>query len=92
MRIAVCVKQVPDPDIPQSQFKVDEGSLSVVPPTGVPPVVNGFDLNAAEAAIQIAEADTTSASEITIISAGHSFHDGRDEKAARHGRTPACPR
>ena len=73
MRIAVCVKQVPDPDIPQSQFKVDEGSLSVVPPTGVPPVVNGFDLNAAEAAIQLAGADSSSASEITIISAGHGF-------------------
>ena len=73
MRIAVCTKQVPDPDIPQSQFNVDEESLSVVPPTGVPAVVNGFDLNAAEAAIQLAESDGSSESEITIISAGHGF-------------------
>ncbi len=73
MRIAVCAKQVPDPDIPQSQFNVDKKTLRVLPPTGVPPVVNGFDLNAAEAAIQLAESDTSSASEITIISAGHGF-------------------
>ena len=73
MRIAVCAKQVPDPDIPQSQFGVDGASLRVVPPAGVPPVVNGFDLNAAEAAIQLAESDTSSASEITVISAGHGF-------------------
>ena len=73
MRIAVCAKQVPDPDIPQSQFSVDGASLRVVPPAGVPPVVNGFDVNAAEAAIQLAESDTSSASEITVISAGHGF-------------------
>ena len=73
MRIAVCVKQVPDPDIPQSQFNVDEKSLRVVPPPGVSPVANGFDLNATEAAIQLAESDTSSVSEITIISAGHGF-------------------
>ena len=73
MRIAVCAKQVPDPDIPQSQFKVDGESLNVLPPAGVPPVVNGFDLNAAEAAIQLAESDTSTASEVTVISAGHGF-------------------
>lgn len=73
MRIAVCAKQVPDPDIPQSQFNVDAESLSVVPPAGVPPVVNGFDLNAAEAAIQLAESEPSTESEITVISAGHGF-------------------
>ena len=56
MRIAVCAKQVPDPEIPPSQFKVDEAAKRVVPPQGVPPVVNGFDLNAVEAALRIRDA------------------------------------
>ena len=47
--------------------------FSVVPPAGAPPVVNGFDLNAAEAAIQLAESDPSTESEITVISAGHGF-------------------
>ncbi|MBI4218806.1 MAG: electron transfer flavoprotein subunit beta/FixA family protein, partial [Chloroflexi bacterium] len=48
LRIAVCVKQVPDPDAPASTFKIDEVAKRVVPPTGIPPVVNGFDLHATE--------------------------------------------
>ncbi len=72
MRIAVCAKQVPDPDIPPSQFKLDSTGSSVEPPRNVSPVVNGFDLNAIEAAVQIKESagDDT---EITIISVGTDF-------------------
>jgi electron transfer flavoprotein beta subunit len=72
MRIAVCAKQVPDPDIPPSQFKLDDSGMSVDPPRNVAPVINGFDLNAIEAAVRIKEsagADT----EITVISVGHDF-------------------
>lgn len=72
MRIAVCAKQVPDPDIPPSQFKLDSAGTAVEPPRNVSPVVNGFDLNAIEAAVRIKESlgDDT---EITIISVGHNF-------------------
>lgn len=56
MRIAVCAKQVADPDVPPSQFKVDEAAQRVVPPQGVAPVVNGFDLNATEAALRLRDA------------------------------------
>jgi electron transfer flavoprotein beta subunit len=72
MRIAVCAKQVPDPDIPPSQFKLDSSGMSVVPAQNVSPVINGFDLNAVEAALRIREA-TGSGAEITVISAGSGF-------------------
>lgn len=83
MRIAVCAKQVPDPDVPPSQFKVDEAAKRVVPPHGAAPVVNGFDLNATEAALRIRDAALRElvaaatagapAVEITVFSAGTGF-------------------
>ena len=36
LKIAVCAKQVPDTDIPPSQFKVDEGALRVIPASWCP--------------------------------------------------------
>jgi electron transfer flavoprotein beta subunit len=73
IRIAVCVKQVPDPDTPSSAFKVDEEAKRVVPAPGSPSVVNGFDLHATEAALRIKDAGGGSDVEITILSAGTSF-------------------
>lgn len=55
MKIIVTVKQVPDPDIPPSHFKVDEAAKKVVPPPGVAPVMNGYDANALEAALKLKE-------------------------------------
>jgi electron transfer flavoprotein beta subunit len=55
MKIIVTVKQVPDPDIPPSHFKVDEAANKVVPPPGVAPVMNGYDANALEAALKLKE-------------------------------------
>ncbi len=55
MNIVVTVKQVPDPDIPPSHFKIDESANRVVPPPGVAPVMNGYDANALEAALRIKE-------------------------------------
>jgi electron transfer flavoprotein beta subunit len=72
LRILVCVKQVPDPDAPASTFKVDEAARRVIPPAGIPPVVNGFDLHATEAALRIKDAHA-GAGEITILSVGTSF-------------------
>ena len=68
----VCVKQVPDPDAPASTFRVDETARRVVPPAGIPPVVNGFDLHATEAALRIKDARAGDA-EITVLSVGHAF-------------------
>ena len=71
LKIAVCAKQVPDTDIPPSQFKVDEGALRVVPPAGVPPIVNGFDMNAVEAALRLRDAGVEC--EIVVFSVGMEF-------------------
>ncbi len=62
---------MPDTDIPPSQFKVDEASLRVIPPTGVPPIVNGFDMNAIEAALRLR--DNGADVEITVFSVGTGF-------------------
>lgn len=71
LRIVVLAKQVPDPETPPSQFNVDESTNSVIPPNSVPPVVNGFDLNAVEAALQLRDAGADV--EITVLSVGSDF-------------------
>ena len=71
LRIVVLAKQVPDPEVPPSQFKVDESTNSVIPPNGVPPVVNGFDLNAVEAALRLRDSGLDI--EITVLSVGNEF-------------------
>ena len=67
MDIVVCIKQVPDPEIPTSQFKVDEAAKRVVPPEGVAPVISTFDLHAIEAALQLKEQH---GGKVTVISLG----------------------
>jgi electron transfer flavoprotein beta subunit len=67
MDIVVCIKQVPDPEIPTNQFKVDEATKRVVPPQGVAPVISTFDLHAIEAAIQLKEQH---GGKVTVISLG----------------------
>jgi len=43
MNMIVCVKQVVDPEAPPASFKVDPSSNTVVPPSGIPPVISPFD-------------------------------------------------
>ena len=70
LRIAVCVKQVPDPETPASAFNVDEAVNRVVPAPGIPPVVNGFDLHALEAAFRIKDAGDA---EVVVLAVGNDF-------------------
>jgi electron transfer flavoprotein beta subunit len=49
------MKQVPDPEGPQSSFEIDTEKNRVAP-RGLPPVANPYDENALEAAIRIKEA------------------------------------
>jgi len=63
----VCVKQVIDPEAPPASFKIDPSSNTVVPPSGVPPVISLFDENAVEAALRIKDAQ---GGKITAISLG----------------------
>ncbi len=68
--IIVCAKQVVDPETPASAFRIDGDTKRVVPAQGVPPVVNGFDENAVEAALQIKDAGEAN---ISVVSVGTDF-------------------
>lgn len=66
LRIAVCAKQVPDPESPPSSFSIDEGDMRVRL-EGVPPVMSTFDESALELAVRIKE---TAGAQVTLLSAG----------------------
>ena len=68
--IGVLAKQVIDPEMPMAAFQIDANAKQVVTPATIPPVVNGFDENAVEAALQIKDSQEAT---ITVISAGPSF-------------------
>jgi electron transfer flavoprotein beta subunit len=53
MNCIVCVKQIPDPEIPPAKFKLDEESKRVIPPEGIPPVMNPYDEQAVELALRL---------------------------------------
>lgn len=67
MDIVVTVKQVPDPDIPPTHFKVDQAANKVVPPAGVAPVMNGYDAHALEAALVLRD---QVGGKVTVVSIG----------------------
>lgn len=56
MDIIVTLKQVPDPEAPKESFKIDDVAMKILNPANVDPVMNGFDANAIEAALQLREA------------------------------------
>lgn len=53
MEIIVTIKQVPDPEAPKENFRIDENSKQILNPSNADPVINGYDENAIEAALQI---------------------------------------
>jgi electron transfer flavoprotein beta subunit len=55
MNIVVTVKQVIDPNLPPSYIDLDPAGKRIVSPFGVPPVMNGYDANALEAALKLKE-------------------------------------
>jgi electron transfer flavoprotein beta subunit len=85
MHTIVCVKQVPDPEIPPAKFKIDPEAKQVIPPTGVPPVISVYDERAVEAACRLKDKHK---GKITVISMGtdkasdvikHAISMGADE-------------
>ncbi|MEO6197649.1 MAG: electron transfer flavoprotein subunit beta/FixA family protein [Dehalococcoidia bacterium] len=66
--IICLVKQVPDPETPASQFKVDEAAKKVIPAPGIESTPSQFDTIGVEAALRIKDKipDTI----ITIVSVG----------------------
>jgi electron transfer flavoprotein beta subunit len=68
MRIAVCVKQVPNPETPISVFRVDEAMRRLVLPPGQPLVMSPFDEQAVEAALRIR--DSSGSGRIAALTLG----------------------
>jgi len=66
MNIIVCVKQVPDPEIPPARFKIDPEAKKVIPPPGVPPVISVFDERAVEAACRLKDKHSAKITAITM--------------------------
>ena len=70
LQIIVTAKQVIDPEIPKSAFKIDAASKRVSVPASFPPVVNGFDEHAVEAALRIKD---TQEAKVTVVAVGKTF-------------------
>jgi electron transfer flavoprotein beta subunit len=70
INIGVLAKQVIDPDMPTAAFSIDSSAHEVTVPPTIPPVVNGFDENAVEAALRIKDSQEA---HVTVISSGSSF-------------------
>ena len=68
MRIVVCVKQVIDPEMPCSAFRIDAEGKRALPPQGTPPVLSPFDENALEAALRLKDAHWA---QVTAVSMGN---------------------
>lgn len=66
MNIVVCIKKIPDPEIPPAKFKLDTESMQVLPPEGIPPVINPYDEQAVELAVRLKEKDGGKVTVLTI--------------------------
>jgi electron transfer flavoprotein beta subunit len=67
MDIIVCIKPVLDPDLPPMKFSIDAQKNCVIPPEGIPLVMNPYDALAVEAALQIKEKQK---GKITVLTLG----------------------
>ena len=68
MRILVCIKEIQNPEIASSVFRVDEARKEVIPLDGLPLVTSPFDEQAIEAALRIR--DSGHECRITILTLG----------------------
>ena len=68
MRILVCIKEIQNPEIATSVFRVDEQRKEVIPLDGLPLVTSPFDEQAVEAALRIR--DRGCECQITVMTFG----------------------
>jgi electron transfer flavoprotein beta subunit len=73
LNIIVCIKQVLDPQTPPAKFAIDNGKKEVIPPEGIPPVINPYDAQALELALRLKEKN---GGKITVLTAGVKVNDG----------------
>jgi electron transfer flavoprotein beta subunit len=67
LNIAVCIKQVPDPEAPPSVYQADPDGRHITC-RGTPPVISTYDENALEAALKIKDSQECS---VTALSLGY---------------------
>jgi electron transfer flavoprotein beta subunit len=70
LEIIVCAKQIPDPEAPLSDVRVDAEKMEVI--VDAPQVISPFDENALEAALRIKE---EMGAKITVLSMGKKISD-----------------
>jgi electron transfer flavoprotein beta subunit len=68
MHIAVCVKQIPNPEAAFSMLKIDEQAQKMIPAAGLQLVMSPFDEQALDAAVRVRE--RLGRAKITAISVG----------------------
>jgi electron transfer flavoprotein beta subunit len=69
MKICVCIKEVPDSDVPSNKLRIDQENNKIIPIENVSSIVNGFDLNAVELALRFSK--NYDDASISIISIGN---------------------
>ena len=85
MKIIVCMKKIPDPEIPPAKFKLDTEAMCVVPPEGIPPVMSPYDEQAVELALRLKEKNGGTITVLSIDEDGspkiirHALSMGADE-------------
>jgi electron transfer flavoprotein beta subunit len=67
LHVIVTAKQVIDPDMPLSAMRIGDDARQVVTPPTLPPVVNGFDEVAVEAALRLKDGH---GAKVTVLSVG----------------------
>jgi len=67
MHIIVCIKEIPDPEIPPDKFRIDPNARRVIPPQGIAPVINPYDERAVELALRLKEKH---GGKITVLTLG----------------------
>jgi len=82
MEIIVCIKQILDPDLPPAKFMVDKERNKVIPPEGIPFVINPYDALAVEAALKIKD---EKGGKITVITIGDKSTEDIVRKALAMG-------
>lgn len=71
LNIIVTAKQVIDPEMPASALSINETATQLVTPSTFPPVVNGFDEYAVEAALRLKDSQEAN---ISVLSVGTQFN------------------
>ena len=67
MNMVVCVKQVPDPEIPRAKFRIDPVAKQAIPPEGLAPIINPYDERAVELALRVKQKH---GGKITVLTVG----------------------